>query len=509
MKRLLLVAAALAAMTDVLANNTTGHTFFSVRPEWTLANPKYVSLFRRDVMDDCPNGWGGGFQAAVFGGESLSANCLGRFFYPIDKTALRVKEFKAGDPTLSPDNDPTKDVEARNFNIATINGASDDADLAPFESLIQFNPTQNVFGIGLGWKQQFWQCDEGYSRFWFEIAFPIMRVANRMNLCEEIISDGGGSDGVAGLNDAIHVASMRDAFAQPEMQYGRILPCEYKQWGVGDIQLVFGWNSMCGQTCHYNSYVGLVIPTGNRPEARVLWEPIVGNNHHWGIQYGSNMGFEFWSCRDHFVELAFDINGRYLFRNHQRRLLSLHDKSWGTFLEMYRNVEEASAAAASDSQFSGTFGANILSQCVLVSPRFSLEWNTAMIYRHCAWEVEVGYNFFGRHKENVCLERWTETPQVKNIDGQGDTNTARTIKNNYLGSSILLADYQPILKQDLDLNAAAHPAVLANIIYAAVGYSPDWFCHPMTFGIGGGYEFSSGNDELNRWSVWGKYVLAY
>lgn len=511
MKRLLLVAVGLSITASVIANNTTGHTFFSIqRPYWQSGSPERVTFFRQDIMDTCPEGWGGGFQAAVFGGKSTNANCLGRFFYPVDKTALRVKEYKAGDPALSPDNDPTKDVEARNFNIATVNGASDDADLAPFESVIQFNPDHTFFGIGFAWKQQFWRCDEGYSRFWYEIAFPVVRISNNMNLSETIISDGGGSDGVAGLNDAVHVASMRAAFAQPEMLYGRIPLCgPCTKWGVGDVEIKFGWNSLCGETCHYNSYVGIVAPTGNRPEARVLFEPIVGNNHHWGIMYGSNMGYEFWTCRDHSIEIEFDLNGRYLFTNHQRRLLSLHDKSWGTFLEMYRNVEEASAAAAADSQFSGTFGANILAQCVKVSPRFSFDLNSALIYRHCGWEVEAGYNFYARHKENVCLESWTETPQVKNIDGQGDTNTARTIKNNFTGSSILLADYQPIFKQDLDLGAAAHPAVLANIIYVAVGYQPSCFNHPMTFGLGGGYEFSSGNDELSRWTLWGKYVLAY
>ena len=75
---------------------------------------------------------------------------------------------------------------------------------------------------------------------------------------------------------------MRQAFAQKGWRFGRITPEKHKKWGVADIELKIGYNSCACDTYTMNSYVGLIVPTGTRVRARYVFEPIVGNNRHFG-----------------------------------------------------------------------------------------------------------------------------------------------------------------------------------------------------------------------------------
>ena len=50
--------------------DATGQTFFYARPQFQDAMPEKISLFRNDraLAREC--GWGGAFQAVVFGGRT-------------------------------------------------------------------------------------------------------------------------------------------------------------------------------------------------------------------------------------------------------------------------------------------------------------------------------------------------------------------------------------------------------------------------------------------------------
>lgn len=499
----------------VQANDTTSHTFFFVRPPFQSAMPEKVALFRDDIMHEREEGWGGGVQAVVFGGRSVKGGELGRYFLPFGKTCLNVVEFKNSTATPDSNLDPSRDVEARNFNIETVNADQDNDLNNAFRSTICFCPRQEVVGVGLTWKQAITRDDDGWPCWWFEVNMPIYRVRNTMNLTEVVTQDGGGAVAANGLDDAPRVANMIQAFAQQSWQYGRILgDTNLKHTGVSDLELKLGWvnvhNRGDEKHCHWDSYVGLVFPTGNRPQGKFVFEPIVGSNKHFGIMYGSNYGFDFWECGNHKIEAEFNINGRYLFRNSQTRSFQLKDKSWSQYIAMYANKEDALIAFNTGNARSGTSGINILTKCVHVSPRFSLDYNSALVWSYCNWLGEVGYNFYGRHGERVELKKeWEPGPQVQDITGLGNTNIARNIRNNFPASFIPVTEYTPIVQSDLNLDSAAHPAVISNIIYASLGYNWNTRCYPTFTALGGSYEFTHGNAALQRWLVWGKIGIAY
>ena len=290
--RLLHITAALSIGGTIQAGFVTSHTFFSLRPNFQSAMPERVSLFRNDLLDDC-QGFGGAFEAVFYGGMMTTEGSekIARFLLlpGCVTTCINVKEFNSEADAVCPpsssngDGNPTKDVEARHFNIRTVNES--------FASTVCFTPQQKIFGLGLCYKQTLSNKADGTTGFWFEGSLPIERVENSIKLCGTVTDTGGGLIHALGIDDSPIVGTMKEAFAQKNWHFGRITPDKHKKWGVADVELKLN-NSCACDAYTMNSYVGFVIPTGTRVRGRYVFEPVVGNNRHFGVSLGSSFAFE-------------------------------------------------------------------------------------------------------------------------------------------------------------------------------------------------------------------------
>jgi hypothetical protein len=517
MKRKLVALALLFAAPAAHADDFAGHSFFTVRPQFRLVSPEKEALFRNDRMLLRDGGIEGTSQVVVYGGQSTNGCQLNQYFLPSNKTSLNVQEYKT--PFFTQDGQPSKDIEARNFNIVTESGTE------TFRSNISFNPQQTSFGIGFSWIQNIWHDCDGVPRVWGEISFPVQYIKNEMNLRETVLNDGGGVATIGGvtttgLDGAPHVANMTQAFAQSNWLYGKVNNCaDLHEWGVSDIEITLGYNALFSEACDFNAYVGFVAPTGtkiNQKNAAYIWSPVVGNNHHWGVLFGGHICFNLREYGEHSLRLEFDAEGQYLFKNTQWRSFDLVQQGqWSRYLEVYQNV--AAATAAADSAISpaplnldaGTSGINVFTTCAQVSPKFTANTNTSFIYNYLGLQAEVGFNFFVRQAEEITKCSWVTDVAVKDVDGTGLTNIARTITNDFPNSDIALASYTPLTLADLDLNSAAHPTMLSHTVYAAAGWSWDDICLPVFIGAGGSYEFSTVNTALDRWLIFGKIGISF
>lgn len=500
---------AMAAIGPVKADDTIDHSFFSVDPLFRSGTAMRESLFHNDRMSYEDDKRGGAVELVVFGGKSTEQKDLGKYFTPYNKNCFTVIEGQgiAGQLTTADQNGVVpagKDMDARHFNIATVNGN--------FQSKICFCPQQTFAGVGLAWKQSIARRDNDTSRFWFEAASAVMHVNNDVHLSEQIVNNGGGAQpDTLGLNDSQVVGSMKAAFKQASWKFGKIDGCRGKT-GLADIELKLGIN--WGFGCEYNmvhgsSYVGMVIPTGNKPCGKYMFEPIVGNNKHFGLMVGSNFGGHVWHCDEHSIDWEVDLNSRYLFENTQVRSFNVYGKPFSRYMSVY--ATQADAVAADGNAYSGTAGINIFTDCVKVDPRFSQNMNTEFTYSYCNFRAGIGHGFFARQAEKVCLNKWTKTPQFKAYAGEGDINLARNIKQSFGAADITTPadNYVAITRDQLDLDSAAHPAVLSNTIYGVVGYEWPDYCRPMFASLGGSYEWSHVNAALSRWALWGKFGFSY
>lgn len=489
------------------ADNEMSRSIFVVIPPYQSASPEKDILSRHDHVDLCDTGRGGVIYTSIFGGKLIGGNGseqLTKYFMPYGREALGVLEFKSSVDSSTTDPNPERDLEARHFNIET-----DQAALTTFKSRITFNPQQTMEGFGITFKKRINRYECGSTKWWFELSFPVVHLKNHVGLFEKVLDDGGGVVNEKGLDDSPRVANMIEAFKQPNWKFGKIDNCKkMEKTGVADIELKIGYNSRYGDCCDASTYVGMVIPTGNRPNGEYLFEPIVGNNHHVGIMFGGHAGFEFWSYGDHSIRFESDTNSRMLFSNHQIRSFDLYDKQWSRYAEVYRSLAEAQMASVTNNPNMGTSGINVFTKCVSVDPRFSSRVNTAFMYSFCNFMAEIGYNFYVRQSEKICLN-WKQGPVLKHISGEGLTTYARTIRYNFESSSMLIDNYTPIKASDIDHRSAEHPAVIASTLYLGIGYDATQLRYPLLVGLGGSYQFSTVNTALDQWLLYGKMGLSF
>ena len=499
MKKIMLYTVLIVQNSFVYANNSTSHTFFTVRPQWRSDSPEKIAFFHNNLFLEKHTL----FQASVFGGKSTNSSSLARYFLPFNACKLHVAEAQFdvnGRATLMPEQ-KNENLIAENINILTNNG--------DFYSIVSFEPQQNVFGIGLDFKQRLGK------KWWFELSAPIQRVHNSMNMKEEIINDGGGAqidtntNSIAiGLDNSPVVASATEAFKQKNWHYGKIINHEAK-WGLADIEAKIGLLFLNTERYRFNGYAGILIPTGNKPKANYVFEEIIGNNKHVGFMFGDNIGLSYTTKHAFNLSLELDGNCTYLFKNTQVRSFDPVDKSFGRYLSLYSSREQAALAQSEGLNNSGSSGINFFSGCVTVKPRGSVNLNTAFCVEKCGYATEFGFNIYARQAEKVHLKnRFPSELAIKELYGLGATNPTRGI-NTILrldgAESSYPEEYYSLSCQDINMDSAAHPALLSNTVYGSIGYKGD-----TTFvNTGGSYEHNVCNTSLDRWLVWTKIGLTF
>lgn len=502
----------------------TGKTFFSEKSPYQTTSPELIVHFR-DRMDAADGGWGGAVQVTILGGRSTSPEDLTRYFMPECRTSLLVTEQQQADT----------DIRALQFNIATVD--------ANFESTITFCPQSSIVGAGFTWRQRFCENDEG-NAFFAYISGPVFRVRNKMNLCERIISDGGGVDPeLSAASETINgfplVANATEAFKQaawhcgkiddccgPKTNANRFNCCENSKTRFAHLEIAAGYEWLNEETCKLESFFGGTIGTGNRPCGEFVFEPIVGNNGHSGVFWGSRVGMEFWhhETEDRGLWFYIDYTGRYLFSRCERRLVDPKCKPWGRYMLVYCSQEQAQQAADLCAQSGnpsavnqgfilGTPGVNVFCLDLKVKPRFTHMFNSAFTYRNPCLEAEIGYNYFGRDSE--CIELgcdFREQYAFKSLLGCGQTDSVQIICNDFGNANVKpVSQYETnIIKAvDLDLESAAHPNMVVHTIYGSLAYRWDDRECPVFAGFGGSYEWGPDNTTMNRWLLWGKLGMSF
>lgn len=504
-----LIAVALSSYAE-----TGRTTFIPQQIPFTSGLPLYINLDRPRHLFERPCNHNVSLHVTFFGGRNFDysspeADSIIDYLGPNPTSnnphCLKFVEYKpdANDQLA----DFGKNVEARNFNIVTNPESS-----TTFQSEVCFKPRQQLFGAGIIYTQGFGRVDEengSWPRWWFEASTAVVHMKNSMGMCERIIDDGGGAAEGEGLNGAPFVDSVTAAFNQKSWKYGKIPGGWIEKTGLSDIELKIGRTGVFCEACSLSSYVGVILPTSNKPDGVYMFQPLIGNNHHFGAMFGSVMSFSLSHKDSHRLRMFMDMNMRYLVPNHQVRSFDLKNKPWSRYMEVYENYEQALQAELNNDQNSGTAGINVFTKPVLVRPRFMTSTTTGWVFEWRKFVLEAGYSAYVRQAEEVEICNWNEDVVIKDINGNGKSNTARTIAENYPASFIPLANYRKISVEDLEPDSAARPASLSNIVYGAAGYNTCICGTSVLFGLGSSYEWGKDNTSIDRLLVWGSFAVTF
>jgi hypothetical protein len=521
----LLLAGSVAIMLHAGCDNdssrleATSKTTLAIHPLFVSQSPEMVSGFRNDRNITRENGRGGAFQAVLFGSRTTNADNLARYFFPDGLESLIAAE--DGPTTGTTGFSIKKNLLAQDFNVFTVNG--------DFMSTITIEPHQSVIGLGLHYRQSFWKNHDSGRGFWLSVSTPIEHVKNSMNFDENVTNTGGGENTT---ENNVVVANMTDAFQQEAWKFGKIVAgSSMKKTGLGDIEFKIGYEWLQHEPAHMESYLGIVIPTGNKNEAEYVFEPIIGRGKYFGVMFGSCLGIEIWNndAGDKNIRYELANHTELLFRREQMRSFDLKNKPWSRYLPVYANVEQATEASTMAPPIQANFstpGINVFTQSVKVIPGLTHDINTAFIFSCRKFQGEVGYNFLAKRAENVELNcPWQPVAALKHYLGAGQTNPIRTINGSpYLEQTVTggvppitlipvsLGQYETAIIQetDLDLNSAATPAIFSNTLYLTLGFHCQDREYPLFGNVGGSYTFSINNDAAPcRWVLWAKMGLSF
>jgi hypothetical protein len=539
--------------TQAAAHDVSSHTFFSVRPPFQSASPEFVSL-SYDRTNASSAGCGGTVRISFFGGQSTDEHNLAKFFLPYGKTCIT-----AGETGSEIYKDGTADLMSNYFGVAT--GELVDAqgtwqqDNLVSQSIITMRPRQSTAGIALLYKQRLGSSDEEYDDhgFWFSISSPIMCVKNKLNFTETITTPGNGTTPTGYVSTISEALQGKTVFGDKKFCYGKIPDgqcttknnnycsstcntyccenfcdptlnrlacntlccegfCNQIKWGWADIEFKLGYMLTRQPDYAVESYVELIIPTGNKPTAHYIFEPIVGNNHHVGAAWGGIYACELKSNDHAAVWLEISGNGKYLFANKQHRSFDLVNKDWSRYIWVYKNDQ-------AEPFYGIEPGINYLTQQARVTPGFAGNATTALMFTNRKFVGEIGYNLHARAAEKVELCCF---PTGVGIAGFNFTNVENPLRTQSpatmrlfdaaLNDEKLNGDprFVPLKCCDINLESAAHPSVISHTIYSSIGCR----CNeegsaPVQLAIGNSYEFSDDNTGLNRWLIWGSLTVSF
>ncbi len=479
----------LILMHPLQGSNLSGKSFLSAQPfSFIPTDITHSTVFDQEFEDGSVLNKTE-ISAVVFGGKSTNKEDLNTFFLIKNKSSLLTNE----DPVS--DTSSFQDIIGYNFNIMTTLGNQ--------SSVISFNPKQTFSGFGISARYGF------KERWWATAEVPFINVSNDLGLDEAILETGGSINtthlGLDGL--PVNSINMTNAFKQPGLLYGRIDGAQSSR-GLGDIFLQLGYDFMDRKTSYLAPYIGVIIPTSNRPNAVYLWEPIRGNNKHAGIILGAYGHTLIHEKNGAHIWFTWSSKNQYLVENKQKRSFDLNRGQWTRYLAMYKNeADRNSTLNTMQSLGKKTFGINLMTQDVYVTPGFSNYSTFSFSFIQGHFNATIGTTSFIRESENIrFVNDWILGPEVADFSDDNSSNLLSTIGS--LASSGAVAGGAQIKYEDIDLTSAANTNLFVNSLYGTLGYYTASE-HPFLCELGGSYEVSKQNNAIDRFTFWGKFQITF
>lgn len=318
-----------------------------------------------------------------------------------------------------------------------------------FESTVKLKPQIKNFIIDLNC---YLGLDSVHEGFYFRVHAPVEHSIWKLNYNEQIINFGiNGYDSGYFSDGPISRDALLDGFSQyvqgnaPELIRGLLLnrsctnasaaitaenltifePLAFSKWAnndccqhsktkLSDIVWAFGWNFYQCENSHLGFNIRGALPTGNRPSSEFLFEPIIGNGHHWELGAGLTSHYTFWNNCDNedSIGIYVDMNITHLFADKQCRVFDLKGRCNSRYMlavNLAQPVENLYAqnttltAIAPNSQFKYHIApvANLTQEAVKVTVNAQIDATVLLNFRSgCgAWSVDLGYNLWFKSAE--------------------------------------------------------------------------------------------------------------
>lgn len=211
------------------------------------------------------------------------------------------------------------------------------------------------------------------------------------------------------------------------LEHARFSSLKLVETALSEIQAAIGCNLWNEADYHVGINLRAAAPTGTRPRACWLFEPVVGNGKHWELGAGFSTHWCAWHSKDELDEFCIylDANFTHLFNARQCRTFDLIGKP----LSRYMLAQQMTASPtnlvdgngnAPTFQFANVFSpvANLTTIPVDVNASLQTDIALKFSYTHKGFQFDAGYNFWYRSCESItprldCCARENSTWALK------------------------------------------------------------------------------------------------
>ncbi len=486
LKNYAVVSIALMTLSPAQALPLRGKSFFSPRSQSANAARNFagLELFTYDPAR-CTS-WGF-WSATVNYSHTFSTKSVAEYFFGYDTLRFSGSQVPQRD-----DNDILADY----FGLSTTFNGS--VTLRPHwhSALVDLRLYAGLDGIARGlyatvyapaaWTRSYIRLDEVVGDDGVSTPYPI-----------QYMSDQQLNAPLRTINEAWNRTTLYGDVQEP-LTYGKIAGAQ-SQRGIADIHAELGWNFILCDHGHVGLRAHLGIPTGNRSTAEFLFEPMIGNGHHWELGVGASGHVRVWE-KDGEQELAVYLDAllTHLCSSRQRRSFDFLKNGFGS---RYLLLKEFNTIGAYTRRLVPAINKTTLA-CDVWYP-LQLEFLFMFGYHYNSFSLDFGYNGWLRSRERIKLKGKIAHNKygIKGIQNvtlpagapSSATQSIATLHGNDFADQALLVDAtSPLFVNtgDLNVKSAAATSALTHKLFAHVSYvlPTTWYAEPFV-GMGTEIEF--------------------
>ena len=302
-----------------------------------------------------------------------------------------------------------------------------------FKSSVSFNPKIDNIGAEISF---YIGLDEWTPGLYFAVYAPLVHSRWDLNICETIDAKGTNSHNAGYFTpDTLARNELLNSFTQyvggknispinqtvgntdytitlQHLQNARISINTLNQTRLADIRALLGYKFVRKNRFNMGFQALITGPVGNRPEGEFLFDPTIGNGHHWELGGSIIVHGVPWQSTDESKRIIFtsDLSLTHLFAARQKRTFDLVSKPLSRYMLIERlgtpikNNLKGNATTPS-AQFVNEFlpVANLSTLCVDVSATIQAEVTALLTFVCDNFTWDIGYNLWARTCENLKL----------------------------------------------------------------------------------------------------------
>lgn len=286
---------------------------------------------------------------------------------------------------------------------SAVAGRADTADLladwfylpSNYEGTISFEPVIQNFNADLS---MYWGMDAWVKGMFFRVHAPITWTKWDLGACFKTTESGSDSEAVTYLHDSEDFFCSKGVETQTGFIYNplscaRFCGCscgdDKTKTRLADIQADLGWNFLLDQDYNLGLFARVVAPTGTKVRGEWLFEPMIGNGHHWELGGGLTGSAILWRNQEENKHFGFYVDGEvtHLFNAKQTRVFDLKGLPLSRYMTAVNNDLVTAPIA------------NLTSCKMDVNVAVQADVTAMFNYTSSNWSYDLGYNFWARSCE--------------------------------------------------------------------------------------------------------------